>query len=191
VTALQVGIGDDSCIGTTASFTFYPKAAGWCTLTKYESTESIFNDMDTFINNALDEEESTALSLIQRKLGRALRKTSPSLFKKVSRAAVKQLMAGKTVMECPMTTVSELIDTYEVDNVILLKIDTERGEVGVLQGIRQEHWSRIEQVAIEVHEENLKLVLEILKIKGKFENVRTMQTEDLKNTSIFMVFAYR
>ncbi|KAL4522488.1 hypothetical protein Ndes2437B_g07293 [Nannochloris sp. 'desiccata'] len=60
VTALQVGVGDDSCLGTSASFTFYPKAAGWGTLTKFESPESIFSDMDAFINNALDDENSTA-----------------------------------------------------------------------------------------------------------------------------------
>lgn len=191
VTALQVGVGDDSCLGTSASFTFYPKAAGWGTLTKFESPESIFSDMDAFINNALDDENSTALSLVQRKLGLALRKLSPVLYKSVSRAAVQQLMAAKTVVECPMTTVSEIIERHKVGKVILLKVDTERGEVDVLQGVREDHWGRIEQAALEVHEENLKLVLDILRLKGKFENVHTMQTADLKDTSIFMVFAYR
>lgn len=147
--------------------------------------------MDAFINNALDDEDSTALSLVQRKLGLALRKVSPGLYKKVSRAAVQQLMAEKTLIECPMTTVSAIIEEYNIKDVLLLKIDCERGEVGVLQGIRQDHWSRIQQAAIEVHTENLDAVLEILKSTAKFENVHTTQTEDLKNTSIFMVFAYR
>jgi FkbM family methyltransferase len=191
VTALQVGLGDDSCLGTSASFSFYPNVAGWGTLTKFESPDSIFSDMDAFINNALDDEESTALSFVQRKLGLALRKVSPSLYKAVSRAAVKQLMAAKTIIECPMTTISEIIEKQNVEKVILLKVDTERGELGVLKGVRQEHWNRIEQAALEVHEENLNLVLDILKLKGKFENIHTMQTADLKNTSIFMVFAYR
>ena len=145
--------------------------------------------MDAFINNALDDEESTALSLVQRKLGLALRKISPSIYKVVSRAAVKQLMSEKTVVECPMTTVSEIIDKYNVERVILLKVDTERAEVDVLQGIRKEHWSRIEQVAVEVHSENLETVLGML--RNAFENVNTMQTPDLKGTSIFMVFAHR
>jgi len=191
VTALQVGIGDDSCLGTSASFTFYPNAAGWGTLTKFESPESIFSDMDAFINNALDDENSTALSSVQRRLGLALRKVSPRLYKSVSRSAVRKLMAAKTIIECPMTTVSEIIEKNNVEKVNLLKVDTERGELGVLQGVREEHWSRIEQAALEVHEENLKRVLDILRSKGKFENIHTMQTADLKNTSIFMVFAYR
>jgi hypothetical protein len=147
--------------------------------------------MDAFIDNALDDEDSTALSVVQRKLGLALRKVSPSLYKQVSRAAVKQLMAGKTTVECAMTTVSEIIDKYNVEKVILLKVDCERGEVGVLKGIRDEHWSRIQQSALEVHSENLDTVLDILRKKGKFENLHTSQTADLKNTSIFMVFAYR
>lgn len=59
---------------------------------------------------------------------------------------------GKTVkIECKMTTISDLIDENNLDEISLLKIDVEGAEVEALKGIRDEHWSRISQVCVETH----------------------------------------
>jgi FkbM family methyltransferase len=48
--------------------------------------------------------------------------------------------------ECPMCTVSDLIQRYELQQVDLLKIDVEGAEVDVLLGVKEKHWPLIQQV---------------------------------------------
>ena len=48
------------------------------------------------------------------------------------------------------TDLSSLLETYAIDRVDLLKINTEGAELEVLRGVRAEHWCRIRQVCLEV-----------------------------------------
>ena len=48
----------------------------------------------------------------------------------------------------------------------LLKIDVERSELAVLDGIRAEHWPRIRQLTVEVHD-----------IDGRLDEVRGLLTD--------------
>lgn len=188
VTAVNVGVGDGS--SSTATFTFYPKASGWATLSKYESPEEVVRDMDTFIDNALDTDDADSpLSPVQRTVGKVLRRISPEVYRFVARAAVQRLLSGRSTVSSEMTTVSDIINAHNVERVALLKVDVERAEVDVLRGVRLEDWPRIEQAAVEVHQENLTAVVEILESEGGFSNVHTLQTPDLQGTTIFMVFA--
>jgi acyl carrier protein len=50
-----------------------------------------------------------------------------------------------------MRTLSELIREHEISHIDLLKIDVEGDEVEVLDGIADEHWPLIQQLAIQVH----------------------------------------
>ena len=188
VTALNVGIADGVC--KDATFTFYPNASGWGTLSKYESAEEVVRDMDTFIDNALDTNNADSpLSPLQRTTGKILRKVSPQLYRFVARAAVQKLLSGKSTVNCQMSTISKIIKDYNIDRVILLKVDVERAELDVLRGVDLEDWSIIEQAALEVHQENLAPVVDILKSAGGFLNIDTLQTPDLEGTSIYMVYA--
>lgn len=54
-------------------------------------------------------------------------------------------------IECQMTTISDLIDRFDLDRVALIKMDIEGAEVDALKGIRDEHWDRLEQFCIETH----------------------------------------
>ena len=52
---------------------------------------------------------------------------------------------------CPVETLSSVIEKAEADKIDLLKIDVEGAEINVLKGIAVEHWNRISQIVIETH----------------------------------------
>lgn len=92
---------------------------------------------------------------------------------------------------CRLRTVSEIVDEERVERIDLLKVDVEKSEREVLAGIREEHWSRIGQAVIEVHDE-----------KGRLEEIRGILDRHgfriaverdplLKGTPLVTVFASR
>ena len=59
---------------------------------------------------------------------------------------------SEQVVECEMRTMSDVIREYGVTRVDLLKIDVQKCEHEVIQGIDEEHWPHIRQIVIEVHD---------------------------------------
>lgn len=53
---------------------------------------------------------------------------------------------------CQLRTVSEIIDEAGIQALGLLKIDAEGSELDILAGIRDEHWGRIRQMVMEIHD---------------------------------------
>jgi FkbM family methyltransferase len=51
---------------------------------------------------------------------------------------------------CEVRTVSEIIREHGISRLDLLKIDVEGAELDVLEGIEEQHWPRIRQVAMEI-----------------------------------------
>jgi FkbM family methyltransferase len=60
-------------------------------------------------------------------------------------------------------TLSSVINELDVQSIDLLKIDVEGEEYEVLQGINQNHWSRVKQIVIEVHD-----------IEGRVDKIQTL-----------------
>jgi len=97
----------------------------------------------------------------------------------------------KETFPCSLRTLSEVMDEERVARIDLLKIDVEKSEREVLAGIREEHWGRIRQVVVEVHDEHGALdEVQALLIKHGFK-ITTEQDPQLKGTTIFSVFASR
>ena len=59
--------------------------------------------------------------------------------------------AGESV-RCCLRAISDVIDEEGVERIDLLKVDVQRAELDVLRGIREEHWGRIGQIVMEVHD---------------------------------------
>lgn len=192
VLPLNYGVSDGKS-DDVAEFTLYTRAAGWGTMSYLEDDETILKDMELFLQNEITS-KSGQHSVLPRPLlllGRILHWISPRLFRAAARWVVKHyLLSSKQQYSCRLTTVSKLIKEYNVERVNLLKVDTERAELKVLLGIDQEDWGRIEQVAAEVHDENLTAVVDILKNVAGFLNVVVDQTAELKGTSIYNVYAH-
>ena len=92
---------------------------------------------------------------------------------------------------CRLRTLSEIVDEEGVARIDLLKVDVEKSERDVLAGIRDEHWSRIGQVVLEVHDETGALD-EVSGLLAK-HGFRTAVEQDplLKGTDIVNVYASR
>lgn len=56
-------------------------------------------------------------------------------------------------VEVALTSVSDVIDQHGLASIGLLKVDAEKSEDAILRGIRAEHWPRIRQLMLEVHDQ--------------------------------------
>ena len=180
VWAYNCGVSDGSA--SSASFTFYPHAAGWSTMAPDDVETS--DNVRQFVESTLsgDEKASTGalhpLATLGRWLlrkGNTTRETEsggkkgapPGLFARLVRwvrgamrslfsatldVVLRFLLGGQETYSCPLVTVSDVIDSHDLERVGLLKVDVERAELAVLRGIRPEHWRRIRQVVMEVHD---------------------------------------
>ncbi len=92
---------------------------------------------------------------------------------------------------CPVTTLSAVVRERGVDRIDLLKIDVEKSELEVLEGIEEGHWPLIAQVVVEVHdlEGRVGRVMAMLERRG----YRTAVEQDpvLTDSGLHTVFATR
>nr|QQH17589.1 non-ribosomal peptide synthetase [Nostoc sp. KVJ20] len=71
--------------------------------------------------------------------------------------------------QAQLRTLSEIIEEYKIEKIDLLKLDAEKSELAILQGIKDNHWPLIKQIVIEVHDQEgstIKQVMRLLKDKG-------------------------
>jgi FkbM family methyltransferase len=101
------------------------------------------------------------------------------------------LYRKQETLDCPVRTLSEVIEEERVERIDLLKVDVERSERQVLAGIREEHWERIRQLAMEITEEEggLNEVQEML--RGLGFTVTAEQEPMLRGTPLYNLYAVR
>jgi amino acid adenylation domain-containing protein/non-ribosomal peptide synthase protein (TIGR01720 family)/FkbM family methyltransferase len=109
-------------------------------------------------------------------------------------AYADELLAGrfqKETFECQLRTISNLIREQGVERIDLLKIDAEKSELDVVQGVAERDWEKIKQVVIEVQdsEGRLEKIEQLLKQNGF--HVVVEQDAILKNTGLYNVYATR
>jgi amino acid adenylation domain-containing protein/FkbM family methyltransferase len=93
---------------------------------------------------------------------------------------------------CRVRTFSEIIEQEAIDRIDLMKIDVEGAEHEVLKGIRPEHWPRIRQLAIELHDVDGRLAEVEGFLKGHgFEVVCEQDSSLLHDTVLCNVYARR
>jgi FkbM family methyltransferase len=64
----------------------------------------------------------------------------------------RDLPSSPQLIDCQLTTVSEIIHQYQIESISLMKIDVEGSELDILLGIKEQDWSKIKQFTIEVHD---------------------------------------
>ena len=187
VVALCVALGETN---SSQKFTYYPLAQGWSTMTSLDNKRSIRRDLQVFVENSL-EQRSSSLPKVLVQIGWWVRFFARPVLTMITHVAALILQFGSKQITCDVVTLSHLIKTEGIDGISLLKIDVERSEVGVVQGIEKNDWCKIRQIVAEVHEENLEAFVSIVKEKGEFENIVCEQGEDMAGTSLHMVYATR
>lgn len=112
----------------------------------------------------------------------------------VNEEDLDMMLAGKyqqEVIAVRSVTLSEAITSAGVPSVSLLKVDVEKSEIEVLDGLADEDWPKVRQVAIEAHEIDgaIARISECL-LKQKFD-VAIEQDKQLAGTEIWQIFGTR
>jgi FkbM family methyltransferase len=94
---------------------------------------------------------------------------------------------------CPVRTISDVLREERVPRIDLLKIDVQRGEMDVFDGIADDDWPKIGQVVAEVHDLHDGRVARIVDLLGMhgFDAITTEQEPLLRGTDIYNLYARR
>ncbi len=95
-------------------------------------------------------------------------------------------------IDCPLTSVSDIIRENGLRKINLLKIDAEKSELGILRGIEEEHWPLIEQIVMEVHDRThaaVQAVEEQLTRRGF--RCAIVEEKLLEDSGLFNIYATR
>jgi FkbM family methyltransferase len=96
------------------------------------------------------------------------------------------------IATCQMRTLSEVVSEYGVRRLDLLKVDVEKSELDVLDGISRADWEKIQQVVVEVHDLDQRVErTKALLIAAGLRSTVVDQPVTLKNSNIFTIFATR
>jgi amino acid adenylation domain-containing protein/FkbM family methyltransferase len=92
-------------------------------------------------------------------------------------------------VRCQLYPLSEMIRQHNIERIDLLKLDVEKSELDVLNGIENDDWEKIKQIVIEVHdiEGRLDRITSMLETKGF--NIVTEQDASLHGTGIYTLYA--
>ena len=93
---------------------------------------------------------------------------------------------------CQLRTISQVIAEYGIEQIDFLKIDAEKSELAVLQGIAEGDWSIIQQLFVEVHNRagRLETIRMLLNQQG-FRKVIVEQDPFFAHTDIYAIYAAR
>lgn len=109
--------------------------------------------------------------------------------------AVKQLarvINWSRPIECELRTLSSVVRDNHVERIDFLKIDAEKSELDVLEGIEEHHWPIVRQAFVEVHDkgERVEKIQRMFKDHG-FSKIVAEQEDFFKGTDIYGVSAMR
>jgi FkbM family methyltransferase len=93
-------------------------------------------------------------------------------------------------LRCELRTLSSFLREAGLAGVDLLKIDVERAELDVLEGIEEADWPKIAQLAIEVHDSDRRQRIERLLTARGFQ-VAVDQEPAMRGTGVLMLYATR
>ncbi|MGA9772898.1 MAG: FkbM family methyltransferase [Blastocatellia bacterium] len=155
----------------TASFTFYPNSSGM---------SSFFGD---------EGEEGDALRSV---LTNELRKSDPEMSRLMR--YLPELIEHRLkseVFECSLKTMSEIITEQGVEEIDLLKIDVQKSELDVIEGINERDWEKIRQVVLEVHDLDGRLEKARSELLRHGFQVTTEQDEMYEGSILYNLYAIR
>ncbi|HEX6910568.1 MAG TPA: FkbM family methyltransferase [Longimicrobium sp.] len=115
-----------------AEFTFYPNSPG----------------MSTF-HPQLDEERETLLAIMENQLQQGMEGMTGVM--KHADDLLEERFRAET-FRCELRPLSQVIYEHQVGRIDLLKVDVQKSELQVLQGIDDGDWPKIRQVVLEVHD---------------------------------------
>ncbi|WP_353572594.1 amino acid adenylation domain-containing protein [Candidatus Albibeggiatoa sp. nov. BB20] len=155
------GLADEN---KTANFTYYPRAS--------------------LISGQFADKE------VEKKVLTAYLGKYQYLTEKQKHNLLEETLSTKR-FECELRTLSSIIEENEIQHIDLLKIDVEKSELLVLQGILQHDWEKIQQLVIEIHNVDGRLsTIKQLLTSHQFE-FAIEQDSELQHTQLCTIYAKR
>jgi len=130
----------------------------------------------------LKEESSTVKSFLK----------SQSESKDLSDEDLDRLLAERLSgerVECQLRTLSSVIAEEKIEQIDLLKIDVEKSELDVLEGIEDHDWEKIRQIVLEVHDSDGRLGVVKRMLKAHGYELHIEQDELLQTTNLYNIYA--
>ncbi|MFB9925555.1 FkbM family methyltransferase [Amycolatopsis halotolerans] len=112
-------------------------------------------------------------------------------FDEAAKPLVREMHNVRETETVQVVTLSSVFDEYGIDRVGLLKIDVERAELEVLDGVRDDLWPRIRRVLAEVHDLNGSLGETVARLAGRGFDVRVRQAPVFAGGTVYVVLATR
>jgi hypothetical protein len=140
--------------------------------------------------HASREEEHAALTSIisnQLKLGNIPASNELQEF-------TADLVAAKLVeqtLECVLIRLSDFLDAEAIDEVHLLKVDVQKSELDLMGGVRDEHWDRIKQIVVEVHNIDRRRDRMVAELSERGYTVSVEQDVMFAGSDIYYLYARR
>ncbi len=102
------------------------------------------------------------------------------------------LRARSEQVTATLRSLSSVIEEHDLQVIDLLKVDCEGAELPALRGVKPEHWPRVRQVVVEVHDRDgtLDAILLLLEEAG-FGEVVTAKEAGFEDTRLVNVYARR
>ena len=175
VKTFNYGLSDEA---KQAAFAYYPQFSARSGLLSYADAENEVEVIKAFLRN---KERSGVAGM--EELADAADELLAGVFESVS-------------LECELKRLSDVIREEKLERIDLLKIDVQRAELDVLDGIAEADWAKVEQVVMEVHdavgdvsEGRVAAILDLLERHG-FEAV-AVQDDSLQGTDRHSLYAIR
>ncbi|ACU60866.1 non-ribosomal peptide synthetase [Chitinophaga pinensis] len=164
ITAMNMGLSTEE---TTAEFVYYPN-------------NTIISGR---FGDAIEDKE-----VVRRYLQNKLDSEGSTMSEKHMEEILEDMIRSEK-WECRLSTVSNVMREQGVEWIDLLKVDVEKSEWDILQGIEAADWKRIRQVIVEVHDTDgrLERITRLLEEHGF--GVYVEQEEELAGTALYNIYA--
>jgi hypothetical protein len=109
-------------------------------------------------------------------------------------ADVADLVPGRHAGEpfaCELRTASQVIAEHGVERIDLLKVNVEKAERDVLDGIEERDWPKVRQITMQVHDLDGRVEAMRAELAGRGFEVEVDQDPLLRTTDIFDLYARR
>jgi FkbM family methyltransferase len=155
----------------TAAFTFYPRSSG---MSSFHADKEQEKDI---LRRMMEHERDAGVAGVGELMSFA-------------EDLLEERFRSET-FECRLRPLSAVIDEGGVEWIDLLKIDVQKAEAEVLDGLREEHWPRIAQIVMEVHDLDGRLERIVRRLEGRGFRVAVEQDELLEGSVLYNLFAVR
>lgn len=177
-----------------ATFYYYPEMSGMSG--RFANKETIIGAVEKYFKY-----EKESIKNDGMKLTVSERETVQSYYDNVdihtglneeAKGYLSNLYSGEPV-DCQLIPLSDVIDAHNLTAIDLLKIDVERSERLVLEGIREEHWTLIRQLVVEVDgDDNLQFAKQLLEEKNYKITVDVLamsDAEEVNEENTYLLYA--